>query len=122
MASTTTYHLGGFTPASVAQNKSEEWNGTLSTYTQWNVAGLVLVTRPLTATETATLAAVDADRSRDVNSTTIRTQAANALANNRAYLALTAPVAADNLAQIKALTRQNNALIRIALGMLDGTD
>lgn len=56
------------------------------------------------------------------NGETIRTQAATALTNNRAYLALAAPVAADNVLQIRALTRQNNALIRMLLGQLDGTN
>jgi hypothetical protein len=56
------------------------------------------------------------------NDETIRQQAANALVNNRTYVALTSPTAAQTTAQVKALSRQNNGLIRQLLGLLDGTD
>lgn len=49
-------------------------------------------------------------------------QAAAALATNRTFLALASPTNAQIAAQVKALTRQNNALVRLALGLLDGTD
>lgn len=56
------------------------------------------------------------------NDATIRAQAANALTANRTYAALASPTAAQTTAQVKALTRQNNAIIRLLLGKLDGTD
>lgn len=62
------------------------------------------------------------DMTDDASRTTIRQQASDALVANRAYLALVAPLATDNLAQIKALTRQNSGLIRMMLNRLDGTD
>jgi hypothetical protein len=49
-------------------------------------------------------------------------RASGALAGNRDFLALASPTQADALAQIKDLTRQNTALIRLILGLLDGTD
>ena len=58
----------------------------------------------------------------DVNADTIRAQAQTALANNRTYLALGTPTAAQNTAQVKALTRQTQGIIRLLLGALDGTD
>lgn len=43
----------------------------------------------------------------------LHAKARSALAGNATYLALAAPTNAQNAAQIKALTRQNNAIIRL---------
>jgi hypothetical protein len=48
--------------------------------------------------------------------------AAQALAANSEFLALTSPTNAQSVAQVKALTRQVNALIRILIDALDTTD
>lgn len=56
------------------------------------------------------------------NRTTLTQRAQTALAGNRDFLALTAPTNAQTLAQVKALTRQNTALIRLVLNALDATD
>lgn len=57
-----------------------------------------------------------------VNDETLRQQALTALAANRTYIGRASPTAAQQTAQIKALTQQNNGLIRLLLGLLDGTD
>ncbi len=57
-----------------------------------------------------------------VNRTTITTQATAALDANRTFLAITSPTNAQVVALVKALTRQNNALIRLTLNDLAGTD
>lgn len=55
------------------------------------------------------------------NGATIRTQAATALDTNATYLAIAAPTNAQIAAQVKALTRQSNGLIRLTIGQLDST-
>lgn len=56
------------------------------------------------------------------NEQSIRQAAAQALVTNRTYLGVASPTAAQTTAQVKALSRQNNGLIRLLLGLLDGTD
>ena len=55
----------------------------------------------------------------DGNRATLTDRAATALQGNRDFLALASPTQADALAQIKDLTRQNTAVIRLLLGLLD---
>lgn len=55
------------------------------------------------------------------NESTIKTQAAAALTANATYLALASPTTAQNAAQVKALTRQVNGLIRLATRRLEAT-
>lgn len=57
-----------------------------------------------------------------VNRFTLVERAQHALKANRTYLALQSPTNAQTLAQVRALTRQNTALIRLLLGQLDDTD
>ena len=71
--------------------------------------------RPMTADE---LAAATATKNR----ATIQNQATTALANNRTYLAIATPTTAQMRAQIDALTRQHQGMIRLLLGQLDGTN
>lgn len=61
-------------------------------------------------------------RAQVANAATIKTQAQAALTANKAFLAVASPTAAQVSAQVKALTRQNQALIRLALDLLDNTD
>lgn len=58
----------------------------------------------------------------EANRTTIESQAVTALTNNTAYLAIPAPTQAQAVAQVEALTRQSNKLIRLVLQRFDGTE
>ena len=58
----------------------------------------------------------------DGNRTTLQDRALTSLQGNRDFLALAAPTQADALAQVKDLTRQNTALIRLLLNLLEATD
>lgn len=49
----------------------------------------------------------------------LRSKATTALTANSTFLALASPTAAQQLAQLKLLTRENNALVRLLLGLLD---
>lgn len=72
---------------------------TVETYTNGVLVSTVTVTVP---TELA-------------NARDLQTKARSALAANAAYLALASPTAVQNTAQIKLLTRETNALIRLLL-------
>lgn len=56
------------------------------------------------------------------NERTLRDRASTALANNRDFLAITTPTNAQVVAQVKALTRQVQALIRLQIQDMSGTD
>lgn len=56
---------------------------------------------------------------REANEENIRTKAAQALAANATFLAIASPTNAQVLAQVQRLTRECNALIRLAIGALD---
>lgn len=58
----------------------------------------------------------------EVRRRTIEAQAQTALANNAAYLAISSPTQAQAIAQVEALTRQVNKLIRLVLNRLDDTE
>ncbi len=93
--------------ATTTYDRSVTWDGTNATVT-WTA-------RPKTQAE------LDAD-TQTTNRTTIQTQAKTALANNRTYLAIATPTTAQMRAQIDALTRQHQGMIRLLLGQLDGTN
>lgn len=62
-----------------------------------------------------------AGEQQQANRSTIEDQARNAFAGNRTYAAST-PTAAQTTAQVKALSRQMNGVLRLLLNELDGTN
>jgi hypothetical protein len=58
----------------------------------------------------------------EANRDAIRDRARSALATNATFLAITSPTNAQNATQIKALTRECSALIRLLLSLTDTTD
>lgn len=56
------------------------------------------------------------------NRDTLQARAVNALAANSTYMAVPNPAAAQVAAQVKLLTRECSALIRLLLGKLDSVD
>lgn len=88
----------------------------------WGSDGRLVVEFDGELTGAETLAVADRIASRNRNEETLRGRARKALAVNRNYLGLTAPGQADVVAQVAALTRQAQGLIRLALTDLDGTD
>jgi hypothetical protein len=57
--------------------------------------------------------------SAEFNRADLTAKATTALASNATFLALGAPTNAQVLTQVQRLTRENSALIRLALGLLD---
>lgn len=55
------------------------------------------------------------------NAATIRAQAQTALTSNATYIAIASPTNAQVAAQVKALTRQMDGVIRLLLAQLDAT-
>jgi len=56
------------------------------------------------------------------NRSVLLSKAGNAVSANQTFLGLGSPTAAQTLAQVQSLTRQVNALIRLATQMLDSTN
>ena len=56
------------------------------------------------------------------NKLTLEERAIKALESNKTFLALTSPTNAQVLAQVKALTRQVNGVMRLSLNKLDKVD
>lgn len=73
-----------------------------------------------TAAEVTAAQARNTQSTRANNLTTIFTQAQNALANNSNYTAIVSPTNAQVVAQVQALTNQNNKIIRVLLALLKG--
>ena len=61
-------------------------------------------------------------KDRAANADSLRTQVEGALDANRAFLAIPNPTPPQTAAQVKALTRECSALIRLLLGRLESLD
>lgn len=55
------------------------------------------------------------------NLTDLQAKAQNAIASNQNFLAIASPTNAQAVAQVQTLTRENTAIIRLLLGLLDST-
>ena len=73
----------------------------------------------VTRAEARALLAATPEGTAAVNEKTLLDKIGTALTNNATYLAIASPSAAQNTAQVKALTRQVNALMRLAGRQLD---
>lgn len=62
------------------------------------------------------------DKTKVANRTDLITKLQANLADNKTYLALPTPTAAQKETQIAKLTRENNRLIRLVIGLLDMTE
>jgi hypothetical protein len=78
--------------------------------------------RPYTDEENAAADERAVEATLQANDAALRAQAIAALATNRAFLALSAPTNVQTLAQVRHLTKVVNALGRLQLGDLTGTD
>lgn len=85
---------------------------------RWDATGALVETRNATPTELARFQAWEEDGREQQ----IRTNADAAIDGNRTFLALASPTNAQNAAQVKALTRQVNGVLRMMLRRLDATD
>lgn len=94
------------------------WDSDRMVYEQRDLQGRLLASRVMTAQE-----ALDHPSPvEDTNAKTLKQQAQAALQADRDFVALASPTTAQTLAQVKALSRQVNGLIRNLLGLFDGTN
>ncbi|KAB1146838.1 hypothetical protein F7R91_14780 [Streptomyces luteolifulvus] len=104
---------------------TEQWDVPSRTYRRYE-SGVLVIQRPFTDAENASANQALADGARTVNKATLLLRARTALASNAAYLdKVNAGTAtnADHIAQVPALTRQMQGLIRLIVGsdLLDQT-
>jgi hypothetical protein len=90
---------------------------------QWVADGMLAVEFASNLTPTEVLAVKARMESRNANEEILRLQAYTALQANRDFRALPQPPSnAAVLAEVRSLAQQNNGIIRMLLGQLDGTD
>jgi len=113
----TTYGLGGYDPEHPDANITEQVvanpDGTVSVTKDG--ATVVHSNDAVTARVAEQLAA----QALDANASTLRSRAQRALNTNATFLALASPTNAQTLAQVRNLTRETSALIRLLLNQVD---
>jgi hypothetical protein len=100
----------------------ERWDDVARLVTLYDAGGAQTSQRAYTAAEIADRAARAAAETARTNRTTIEAQVAAAITANKAYVALASPTNAQTTAQVKALSRQVNGVMRLLTGQLDATD
>ncbi|MBK7565020.1 MAG: hypothetical protein IPI21_12460 [Propionivibrio sp.] len=100
----------------------ERWDDTSRTLTTWSATGTLTGTRAYTPAEAAEADERVMVRTIIANEADLIARAKTALTANAAFLARTTPTTAQAVAQVKALTRQVNALIRLVGRDLLSTD
>lgn len=91
------------------------WDFTNNLRVEYNSDGTT-TSRPFTDEELAMVADKQAATQAVDNREALLVKAAQALTNNATFLAIASPTQAQAVTQVKALTRQVNALIRMQLG------
>ena len=91
----------------------ERWDDDARTYTEWDAQGVQSSQRSYTTEENTAADARAAAALLVSNATTLRDRAAAALSSNADFLANASPTNAQAVTQVRALTRQVNAIIRL---------
>jgi hypothetical protein len=103
-------------------NATQGADPTPAGYTAWDASGNQTTSRALTAAEATWLAGIDTANTQAANKATIQQQAQTALTNNQTHVAIASPTNAQVVAQVQALTKQMNGVIRLLLNQLDATN
>jgi hypothetical protein len=102
-------------------NATHAGDPTPSGYTARDASGVVTTQRALTAAETTWLAGIDTRNTQATNQATLQQQGITALTNNQNYLGIASPTNAQVVAQVQALTKQMDGVIRLLLNQLNAT-
>jgi len=79
------FYAPGIIPSAPAHNMAEQWDDSTSTYTSWDQAGAVTLTRPYTAEETAAAQASAAARTAAATVDTAKGNLSGLLAQQSAF-------------------------------------
>lgn len=102
-------------PPEAWEGAREWWHDQSSTYFWKDPKDDTVKSRPYTPSETA-------DALARVNESTIAGRVQQAIQDNKDFLAIPAPTNAQVVAQVKALTRQANGVLRAVFKRLDASD
>jgi hypothetical protein len=106
----------------MSQIERTEWDDVSRTVKTYDAGGTLTSSRPYTTEENAAADAAALTATATSNDAALREKARTAIQGNKDFLAIASPTNAQTLAQVKALTRQNNALIPLVLGVTATTD
>lgn len=123
MSVNTTYHPGGYNPTlSPGNGRAEEIDSTTGVVSRWHRDGSLIGSSPITPEQTSLMLSTDTTIASIKNSSTLEDRLRNLKADNDAYLLNATPTAGQIETQVRKLTRECNALIRLALRDLIATD